>query len=177
MITTIGIQKPHASTVKCYSNYYVFDRLPQTLKSYAAVQEYLAVELGLRKSYILVGSRLPRGGWESWIDKRECLESVIKLPRGGQGTRRREQQPITHTKTCSEDQDQQQRQHQARSENIDQVPNESDWAVNALLHLIQHPDLLFGINALLVDTLLDCLSKPLTLMNDFEVVPEPLEVS
>jgi hypothetical protein len=29
----------------------------------------------------------------------------------------------------------------------------------------------------LVDTLLDCLSKPLTLMNDFEVVPEPLEVS
>ena len=103
-----------------------------------------------------MGSRLPRGGWESWIDKRECLESVIKLPRGGRGTRRPDQQPITHAKTCSEDQDQQQRGRQARSENIDQVPfNESEWAVNALLHLLQRPDLRFGINTLLVDTLLE----------------------
>ena len=104
----------------------------------------VAVELGLRKSCILVNSRLPRGVWESWTDKRKFLESVI------------------HAKTRSEDQDQQQRGLQERSENIDQVPfNESEWAVNALLHLLQHPDLRFGINTLLVDTLLGCLPKPL----------------
>jgi hypothetical protein len=73
--------------------------LPQTLKNSAAVQEYLAVEFGLRKSYILVGSGLPGGGWESWIDKRKRLESVINLPCGGRGTRRADQQPITHAKT------------------------------------------------------------------------------
>jgi hypothetical protein len=130
-----------AAVNKKHCHYYLSDRLPQSLKNSAAVQEYLAVELGLRKSYILVGSRLPRGGWESWIDKRECLESVIKLPRGGRGTRRPEQQRITHAKTCSEDQDQTQRGRQARSENIGQVPfNESEWAVNALLHLLQHPE-------------------------------------
>ena len=107
-----------AAENKKHCHYCLFDRLPQTFKNSAAVQEYLAVELGLRKSYILVGSRLPRGGWESWIDKIECLESVIKLPRGGRGTRRPDQQRITHAKTCSEDQDQQQRERQARSENI-----------------------------------------------------------
>ena len=143
----------------CY--YYLFDRLPQTLKNSAAVQEYLAVELRLRKSYELVGSRLPRGGWETWIDKRKCLESVIKLPRGGRGTRRPDQQPITRTKTCSKDQDKQHRGRQARSENIDQVPfNVSEWAVNALLHLLQHPDLRFGINTLWVDTLLRSAQAP-----------------
>ena len=122
---------------KKHCHYYLVDRLPQpqTLKNSAAVQEYLAVELGLRKSYILVGSRLPRGGWESWIDNRKCLESVIKLPRGGRSTRRPDQQPIIHAKTCSEDQDQQQRVRQERSENLDQVPfNESEWAQNPLLH-------------------------------------------
>ena len=81
-----------ATVNKKQSHYYLFDRLPQTLKNSAAVQEYLAVELGLRKSYIRVGSRLPRGGWESWVDKGECVESVIKLPRGGRGTRRADQQ-------------------------------------------------------------------------------------
>jgi hypothetical protein len=94
-----------ATVKKKHCHYYLFDRLPQTLKNSAAVQEYLAGELGLRKSYILVGSRLPRGGWESLIDKRKCLESVIKLPRGGRGTRCSDQQPITHAKTCSENQD------------------------------------------------------------------------
>jgi len=54
-----------ATVNKMYCDYYLFDRLPQTLKNAAAVQEYLAAELGLRKSYIRVGSRLPRGGWES----------------------------------------------------------------------------------------------------------------
>jgi len=127
---------------QCY--YYMLDRLPQTLKDSAAVQEYLAVELELRKSYILVGSRPPRRGRESWIDKRKCLEGVIKLPRGSRGTRRPDQQSITHAKTCSEERDQQQRRRQARSENLDQVPsNESEWAVNALLLLLQHPDLRF----------------------------------
>jgi hypothetical protein len=151
-----------ATVNKKHCHYYLFDRLPQTLKNSAVVQEYLAVELGLRKSGILMGSRFLPGGWESWIDKRKCLESVIKLPRGGRCTRRPDQQPITHDKTCSEDQDQQQRGHQARSENIDPVPfNESEWAVNALLHLLQHPDLRFGINTLWVDTLLGGLPKPL----------------
>jgi hypothetical protein len=146
---------------KKHCHYYLFDRLPQTLKNSAAVQKYLAVELELRnKSYKLVGSRLPQGGWKSWIGKRKCLESVIKLPGAGRGTRRPDQQPITHAKTCSKDQ--QQRWHQSCSENIDQLPfNESEWAVNALLHLLQHPDLRLGINALLVDTLLGCVSKPL----------------
>jgi hypothetical protein len=145
-----------------YYHYYLFDRLSQTLKNSAAVQEHLAVELVLRKAYILVGSRLPRGGWESEINKRKCLESVIKLPRGGRGTQRPDQPPIIHAKPRSEDQVQQQRGRQARSENIDQVPfNDSEWAMNALLHLLQHPDLPFGINALLVDTLLVCLLKPL----------------
>jgi hypothetical protein len=103
-----------------------------------------------------VGSRLPRRGWESCIDKRKCLEIVIKLPRGGQGTRRPDQQPITHTKTRSKDPNQKQRRREACSENIDQVPfNESEWAMNALLHLLQHPDLRFGIN------LLGGLPKPL----------------
>jgi len=151
-----------ATVNKKHCHYYLFDRLPQTLTNSAAVQEYLAVELGLRKSYILVGSRLPRGGWESWIYKRKCLESVIKLPRGGRGTRRPDQRPITHAKTCSEDQNQQQRGRQTRSENIDPVPfNKSQWAVNALLHLLQHPDQRLGINTLLVDTLLGGLPKPL----------------
>ena len=101
----------------------------------------LAQNFGL---HIIVGSRLPRGGWESWIDKRKCLESVMRLPRGGRGTRRPDQQPITHAKSCSEDHDQLQRGRQARSENLDQVPfNESEWAVNALLLLLQHPDLRF----------------------------------
>jgi hypothetical protein len=151
-----------ATVNKKHWHYYLFDRLPQTLKNSAAVQKYLAVELGLRKSYILVGSRLPRGGWESMIDKRKFLESVIKLPRGGRGTRRPDQQPITHAKTCSEDQDQQQRGFQTRSENLDQVPfNESEWAVDALLHLLQHADLRFGINTLLVNALLRGLLKPL----------------
>jgi hypothetical protein len=87
-----------ATVNKKRCHYYLFDSLPQTLKNSAAVQEYFAVELGLRKSYILVGSRLPRGGWESWIDKRKCLESVIKLPLGSRGTRRPDQQPITYAK-------------------------------------------------------------------------------
>ena len=82
-----------AAVNKKYCHYYLFDRLPQTLKNSAAVQEYLAVELGLCKSYILVGSRLPRGGWESWIDKRKCVIIVIKLPRGARGTRRSDQHP------------------------------------------------------------------------------------
>jgi len=51
-----------ATVNKKHCHYYLFDRLPQTLKNSAAAQEYLAVELGLRKSCILVGSRLPRGG-------------------------------------------------------------------------------------------------------------------
>jgi len=76
-----------AAENKKHCHYCLFDRLPQTFKNSAAVQEYLAVELGLRKSYILVGSRLPRGGWESWIDKRKCLESVIKLL-SNEGSRR-----------------------------------------------------------------------------------------
>jgi hypothetical protein len=102
-----------------------------------------------------------RGRRKSWIDKKECLESVIKLPRGGRSTRHPDQQPIAHGKTCSEDQDQRQRGRQARSENLDQVPfNLSECAVNALLHLLQHPDLRFGINALLVDTLQGSLPKP-----------------
>jgi hypothetical protein len=79
-----------ATVNKKHCHYYLFDRLPQTLKNSAAIQEYLAVELG----------------WESWIDKRKCLESFIKLSRGGRGTRRPDQQPITRAKTCSEDQDQ-----------------------------------------------------------------------
>ena len=109
-----------------------------------------------------MGSRLPRGGWKSWIDKRECLESVIKLPRGSRGTRRPDQQRITHAKTCSENQDQQQGERQARSENLDQVPfNESEWAVNPLLHLLQHPDVRVKNKALLVDTLLGGLPEPL----------------
>jgi hypothetical protein len=33
--------------------------------------------------------------------------------------------------------------------------------VSALLHLLQHPNLRFGINGLSVDTLLGCLPKPL----------------
>jgi len=72
-----------ATVNKKHYLYYLFHRLPRTLENSAAVQEYLAVELGLRNSYILGGSQLPRGGWESWIDKRKCLESVSKLPRGG----------------------------------------------------------------------------------------------
>jgi len=125
-----------------------------------------------------VGSRLPRGDWESCIDKRKCLESVIKLSRGGRGTRRPDQQSITHAKTCSEDQDQQQRGRQARCENLDQVPfNESEWAVDALLHLLQHPDLRFGINALLVDTLLGGLPKPLDTHGRLRSRPEFLEAS
>jgi hypothetical protein len=153
-----------ATVNKKHCHYYLFHRLQQTLKNSTAVKEYLVVQLGLRKSHILVGSRLPRGGWESWIDKRKCLESVIKLPRGGRGSRRPDQQPITHAKTCSEGQDQQQRGHQARSENLDQIPfNESEWAVNALLHLPQHPDLRFAINALLVDALLGGLFKSMNL--------------
>jgi hypothetical protein len=75
-----------ATVNKKHCDYYLFDTVPQTFKNCTAVQEYLAVELGLRKSYILVSSRLPREGWESWIEKRKCLESVIKLPRGGRGT-------------------------------------------------------------------------------------------
>jgi len=73
-------------------------------------------------------------------------------------------------------QDQQQRGRQARSENLDQVPfNESEWAVNALLRLLQHPDLRFGINTLLVDTLLGGVVCPSlwTLRDDLE----PLEAS
>jgi hypothetical protein len=54
-----------AAVNKKHCNYYLFDRLRQTLKNSAVVQEYLALELGLRNSDILVGSRLPRGGWES----------------------------------------------------------------------------------------------------------------
>ena len=51
---------------------------------------------------------------------------------------------------------------QELSENLDQVPfNESEWAVNALFHLLQHPDIRVGIKALLVDTLLGGLPKPL----------------
>jgi len=150
-----------ATVNKKQCHYYFFYRLPQTLKNSAAVQEYLSVELGLRKSYTLVGSRLPRGGWESWIDKRECVESVIKMPRGGQSTRRPDQQPITHARTCSEDQDKQQLGSQERSESLDQVPfNESERAVNALLHTLQHLDLRFGIDAFLVDILLGSLPKP-----------------
>jgi len=110
-----------AKVNKKHCQYYLFDRVPQTLTNSAAVQQYLAVELGLRKSYILVDSRLLREGWESWIDKKKSLESVIKLPRGSRGSRRPDQQLITHAKTCSEDQDQQQRGRQARFENIDLV--------------------------------------------------------
>ena len=92
-----------ATMNKKHCHYYLFDRLPQTLKNSAALQQYVAVELGLRKSYKLEGSRLPPGGWESWIDKRKFLESFIKLPRGGRGTPRPNKQPIANTKTCFQD--------------------------------------------------------------------------
>ena len=98
---------------KKHCHYYLVDRLPQTLKNSAAVQEEVS------------------------------------------GT-------ITHAKTCSEDQDQQQRGRQERFENHDQVTfNESEWEVSALLRLLQHPDLRFGINASLVDTLLGGLPEAL----------------
>ena len=42
----------------------------------------LAVELGLHKSYILVGSRLSRGGWESYIHQVVDLHAKgVFLPR------------------------------------------------------------------------------------------------
>jgi len=71
-----------ATVSKKHCDYYLLDRLPQTLKNSAAIQEYLVVEVGLPKSHVLVGSRLPRS------------------------TQRPYQQPITHVKTRSEHQDQ-----------------------------------------------------------------------
>ena len=47
-----------ATVNKEHCDYYLLHRLSQTLKNSTAVQEYVAVELGLRKSYVLVGSRL-----------------------------------------------------------------------------------------------------------------------
>jgi len=70
MVEDSGHSTKVATVSKKHCHYYLL----QTLKNSAAVQEYLAVELGLGKSCILVGSRLPRGGWESWIDKRKCLD-------------------------------------------------------------------------------------------------------
>ena len=42
-----------ATVNKKHCHYYLFDRLPQTLKNSATVQEYFAVELELRKTYVL----------------------------------------------------------------------------------------------------------------------------
>jgi hypothetical protein len=42
-----------ASVNKKHFDYHLFDRLPQTLKNSATVQEYFAVELELRKTYVL----------------------------------------------------------------------------------------------------------------------------
>jgi len=42
-----------ATVNKKHCDYYLFDRIPQTLKNSAEVQEYLVLELGLRKSCIL----------------------------------------------------------------------------------------------------------------------------
>jgi hypothetical protein len=59
---------------------------PQDLMNSTAAHKYLAVEFSISKTRILVGSRLPRGGWEAWIDKIMHLGSVVELARGGRGT-------------------------------------------------------------------------------------------
>ena len=76
-----------AAVNKKHCHFYLFDRLPQTLKNSAAVQEYLAVELGLRRSYILVGSRSKQSFAEIVKNEKtkrsqECFAELIVEPNG-----------------------------------------------------------------------------------------------
>ena len=52
--------------------------------------ELYCEELGLPTSCIIIGSQLPRGSWETWIDKRMNLARLVQLSWGGRYTRRPE---------------------------------------------------------------------------------------
>jgi len=139
-----------------HCEYYLFDRVPECLMSSSAVQKYLAVELEISETCILVGSQLPRGGWEAWIHREQSPGNVVRLPRGGRGTRRpnRPQTPEIEPTTPS--------RHAAKTNGTPAEPapfNESEWALNALLHLLENPNLRVRITTLLTETLQETLPR------------------
>ena len=141
--------------------YYLLDRLPQYLMHSTAVQKYVALDLEVSETCSLFGSRLPRGRWKAWIEKRKNLRSVLDLARAGRVNQRPDTELPIRFKQRSKDQDQRQMKTASAGEAVQAPNNESEWAVKALLHLLQHPNLRHRIKTLLVDTLLEGLPKPL----------------
>jgi len=96
-------------------------------------------------------------GGEAWIDKRMNLARVVQLPRGGRCTRRPE---TLQSEDVSENPSPQQNKDtrwKLRTTS-EQVPfNESEWAMIALHHFLEHPELRSRIKNLLMDTVLDTL--------------------
>jgi hypothetical protein len=127
----------------------------------SAVQKYLAAEPEISETCILVGSWLPRGVWEAWIDKVMHLGSVLDLTRGGRGTRRPDTEPPICCKNRSKDQDQQQIRTAFAEETLQAPFSESEWELKSLLHWVEQPNLSHRIKTLLVKTLLGGLPKPL----------------
>ena len=104
------------------------------------------------------------------------LGSVLELAQRGRGTRR----PDTEPPICFKNRWKQLQNHRQMTstsceESMQASFKESGWALNALVHLLQHPNLRHRIKALVVETVLGGLSKPLTLMDDPRVILEPLE--
>jgi hypothetical protein len=81
MVKTAGISTQSSMIREKKCEYFLFDFIPRDLRSSAAVQNYIGEELGLPTSCIIIGSQLPRGVWEAWIDKRMNLARVFQLPR------------------------------------------------------------------------------------------------
>jgi len=97
------------------------------------------------------------------------------------GTRLKDTEPPLCSKNRSKDQDKPQDQRQmttTSAEETVQAPfKESEWAVNALLHLVQHPSVHHVIASRLGwwKTSWEACQSLLTLMDDPRVILEPLE--
>jgi len=157
MLKTAGIYTQSLMMRKKECGYFFFDFIPRYLKSCAAVQNYICEELGLPTSCIIIGSQLPRGGWEAWIDKKMNLARVVQLPRGGRCTRRPERLQsgdISENPTPQRTKD---TRWKIRKTSEQVLFNESEWAMITLDHFLEHPDLRSRIKNLLMDTLLDTL--------------------
>jgi hypothetical protein len=87
--------------------------------------------------------------------------SVLELAQCGRGNRRPDTEPSICSKNPSRDQNQLQMTTTSAGETMQAPFNESEWAVSALFHLLEHPNLRHCIKTLLMDNLLGGLTKSL----------------
>ena len=128
MVEAVGISTQSLMIRKKECEYFLFDFIPRDLKSSAAVQ-----------------------------NKRMNLARVVQLPRGGRYTRRPETLQSGDVFENPSPQQTKDTRWKLRTTS-EQVPfHESVWAMIALHHFLEYPELRSRIKNLLMDILLDTL--------------------